>query len=88
MESDADFLDFQKSYKQAAGDKLLFPLLWLTDELNYYKLANKCDAQNLVIDYREIRLPTQLNMNWGDGAGDNREIRLPTQLNSKTRTTL
>jgi len=24
MESGADFLDFQKSYKQAAGDKLLF----------------------------------------------------------------
>jgi len=26
MESGADFLDFQKSYKQAAGDKLLYPL--------------------------------------------------------------
>jgi hypothetical protein len=25
MESGADFLDLQKSYKQAAGDKLLFP---------------------------------------------------------------
>jgi hypothetical protein len=36
MESGADFLDFQKSYKQAAGDKLLFPHLWLAYEFSYY----------------------------------------------------
>jgi len=28
MESGTDFHDFQKSYKQAAGDKLLFPHLY------------------------------------------------------------
>jgi hypothetical protein len=44
MESGADFLDFQKSYKQAAGDKLLFPLLWLADELNYYRDCLMCKS--------------------------------------------